>query len=155
MKCISSNNIIFSKKIFPIVWFGFLAFSVVQSISSGAYKESVMPIVIPCIMAVFGFFLMKALVWDLVDQVFDCGDYLLIKGRGIEEKVPLTNIMNVSASMNTNPSRITLRLISPNKFGREIAFSPVTGFTLNPFAKSVIAEDLIVRVDHARQKRAP
>ena len=35
----------------------------------------------------------------------------------------------------------------------EIAFQPA-GFSVNPFAKSAIAEDLMVRVDEARSKRA-
>lgn len=155
MRCISSKKIVFSKKIFPVIWFGFLAFSVANSIISGAYRDDMMSIVIPCIMAVFGFFVMKTLVWDLVDEVFDCGDYLLVKGRGIEERVPLTNIMNVSSSMNTNPSRVTLSLATPNRFGREIAFSPIRNITFNPFAKNAIVEDLIIRVDRARQKRLP
>jgi hypothetical protein len=62
--------------------------------------------------------------------------------------------MNVSASTNMNPPRITLRLVQPGKFGSELAFSPTMSFTLNPFAKSGVAEDLIVRVDKARSRRA-
>jgi hypothetical protein len=110
--------------------------------------------VVPLFMAAFGFFLMKKLVWDLVDEVYDCGDFLLIRNRGEEDKVSLSNVMNVNASTHMNPPRITLRLVSPGKFGTEIPFSPLTGFTLNPFAKNKVAEDLIVRVDQARSKRA-
>jgi hypothetical protein len=61
--------------------------------------------------------------------------------------------MNVNASTMTNPPRITLRLATPSKFGSEIAFSPARQFTLNPFAPSPVAEDLIVRVDKARTLR--
>jgi hypothetical protein len=61
--------------------------------------------------------------------------------------------MNVNASTYVNPPRITLRLVTPGRFGNEIAFSPIAGFRLNPFAKNKIAEDLIVRVDRARSKR--
>ena len=105
-------------------------------------------------MAVFGYFIMKKLVWDLVDEVYDAGDYLLVKNRGNEAQVLLANIMNVSATTYMNPPRIVLRLREPSNFGSEIAFSPASRFTLNPFAKNLVAEDLIVRVDRARGNRA-
>lgn len=113
-----------------------------------------MALVIPLAMAVFGFFLMKKLVWDLVDEVYDCGDALLVKNRDEETLVPLSNIMNVSASVLQNPPRITLRLIKPGAFGNEIAFAPIIGFRINPFAKNRVAEDLIVRVHNAKGGRA-
>jgi len=63
---------------------------------------------------------------DGVDDVFDCGDHLLVKKSGKEETVLLSNIINLNLS--TNPqnisARITLRLASPGKFGTEITFSP-------------------------------
>lgn len=104
-------------------------------------------------MAVFGFFLMKKLVWDLIDEVYDGGDFLLIKNKSKEERIALSNIMNVSASTNMNPPRITLRLVAPVRLGKEISFSPKFKFSINPFAKNEIAEDLIVRVDKARSNR--
>jgi hypothetical protein len=73
--------------------------------------------------------------------------------RGVEEDIPLSNVMNVSVSMYTNPSRITLRLVTPGKFGTELSFSPIRRFWLNPFAKNPLGEELIVRVDQARSRR--
>ena len=96
---------------------------------------------------------MKKLVWDLADEVYDYGDSLLIKNRGIEENVLLSNIMNVSASTSMNPPRITLRLVTPGQLASEILFCPISPFSLNPFVKNAVAEDLIVRVDNARSKR--
>src|SRR6185436_11382696 len=103
-------------------------------------------LVIPVVMSGIGLFVMRKLVWDLADEVFDGGDALLVRNRGEEELIPLANIMNVSVSTYINPPRIALRLVTPGKFGSEIAFSPVTGFRLNPFARNPVAEDLIVRV---------
>jgi hypothetical protein len=154
MTKISSSCTTFHKRAFPALWFGFLAFFLAISLLTGAPKQDLSFIVIPVVMAVFGFLIMKKLVWDLVDEVYDCGDALLIKNRGEETLVPLSNIMNVSVSTYVNPPRITLRLIKPVSFGEEIAFAPVTGFRLNPFAKNRVAEDLIVRVHHARSGRA-
>ena len=153
MKLISSKHLFFNKKRFPFLWFGLLGFFVALELVTGAYKKVPEFLIIPCVLAVYGFFFMKKFVWDLVDEVYDCGDSLLIKGRGIEERVPLSHVMNVSASTNMSPPRITLRLAEPGELGPEISFCPAAPFTLNPFAKNVVAEDLIVRVDRARTKR--
>ena len=154
MKKTSSKNLFITKKVFPLLWFGFLAVFIVGTILDGTFRQDPVFLVGPCIMLVFGVFMMKMLVWDLVDEVFDCGDSLLVKNRDEEERVLLSNIMNVSALTHSNPPRITLRLVKAGKFGTEISFSPASSFTLNPFAKNKIAEDLIVRVDSARSKRA-
>jgi hypothetical protein len=154
MKKISSNSLFITKKLFPVLWFGILAFILVMMISSKVYEKAPIALVGPCLMAILGYFLMRKLVWDLVDEVYDCGDSLLIKERGKEEYIPLSEIINVSASMLVNPPRVTLRLIRPGKFGDEISFSPIRPFAINPFARNQITDDLIIRVDAARTKRA-
>ena len=154
MKKISSGSTFVTKKVFPILWFGILAAVVGFGALEGAAFSDPMFLVGPAVMAVFGFFLMKKMAWDLADEVFDCGDYLLVKNRGMDERVDLSNIMNVSVSTAANPPRITLRLVKPGRLGGEIAFSPQMGLRLNPFAKSQVAEDLMVRVDKARSRRA-
>ena len=152
MKKISSGQTYFSKRVFPFLWFGFLGFFVLVTLSSGNVAQDPMSLGIPLIMAVFGFFIMRLLVWDLVDEVYDCGSFLLVRNRDEEDSIPLANVMNVSVSTNQRPPRITLRLVNPCKFGTEIAFSPLTPFTLNPFAKNQVAEDLILRVHAERSK---
>jgi hypothetical protein len=152
MKRISSRSTFFNKKVFPAVWFGFLDCFILLAIR--APQKDSMILVVPILMGVFGFFLMKKLVWNLVDEVYDCGDHLLVRNRGDEDEVALSNIMNVSASVFVNPPRITLRLVNAGKFGNEIAFSPPSRFVLNPFAKDPVSEDLIIRVDQARSKRS-
>lgn len=149
---ISSAATYFYKRIFPTLWFGFLAFFLVTAILYPAARQPVL-LIIPVVMGVFGFFLMKHLVWDLVDEVDDCGDTLRVRKGDEEETIPLSSIMNVNLSINQNPPRITLRLVNPGRFGRDIAFMPVLEFTLNPFARNRVAEDLIVRVDRARSRR--
>ncbi len=152
MKKISSGMTFFSKKIFPLFWFGFLLLFMVITISSGALQKDPMFLVIPLIMVGIGYWVMKMIVWDLADEVFDCGSYLLVKNGDIEDRIYLADVMNVSAVPYMNPPRITLRLRKANKLGTEISFSPITGFRLNPFAKNAIAEDLILRVDKERSK---
>jgi hypothetical protein len=153
MMRISSRRIVFYKWVFPAAWFGVLALALISMLASRAFEKSPLLLVIPCVVAAFGYLFMKKLAWDLADEVYDCGDHLLIRARGEEQQVPLSNIMNVSASTLVNPSRITLRLLQPGRLGAEIAFSPVAPFSLNPFAKNAVAEDLMARVDAARTER--
>jgi len=152
MKKISSGTLFVTKKVFPFLWFGVLTLVLIVGIVSKAYDKNPMVLFVPVIMAFFGYFLMKKLVWDLVDEVYDGGDYLLVKNRGQEERVALSNIMNVSATTMVTPPRITLRLVKPSRFGPEIAFSPIRPITLNPFAKNAVAEELIARAYAARLK---
>jgi hypothetical protein len=151
---ISSSWTFYAKRVFPTLWFGFLACFVFLGIATGTVAKDVTFLVIPIVMAGFGFFIMRKLVWDLADEVYDCGHALLVRNRGEEELVSLSNIMNVGVSTYINPPRISLSLITPGTFGSEIAFSPVTGFRLNPFAKNKVAEDLILRVYQATSRRA-
>jgi hypothetical protein len=71
-----------NKRVFPAFWFGFLAvfecvalFGVVRS----AKAPPAPALLIPIGMGIFGFFLLRKLVWDLADEVYDCGDYPLAK----------------------------------------------------------------------------
>lgn len=100
---------------------------------------------------------MKIYSRGLVDEVYDCGDFLLIKNRGEEDIVSLSNIINLNVSTSSKPLTITLRLVKPSKFGTEISFlSPAAKPTSfwDTSTKSLIAEDLIIRVDQARSKRS-
>jgi hypothetical protein len=67
----------------------------------------------------------------------------------------LADIVNVSSTVAVNPPRITLRLkgaSAQSGLGTEIVFSPARSLTLNPFAKVLIAEELISRVEEARTR---
>jgi len=151
MKRISSKEGVHLKRIFPIFWCGALGIFAVLALVGGGAKTDLMFLVIPCAMAAFGLFLMKVLAGDLVDEVFDCDDYLLVRNRRVETQIPLSEIMNVSTSFGVNPPRITLRLTTEHQgFGLEVKFTPVRGFTLNPFAKDEIAEDIMARAYRAR-----
>ncbi len=153
MRKISSKMTAFHKKLFPAMWFGFLAFFMVSAWTADAFsRDRWVFLFVPLLMGVLGFVFMRRLLWDLADEVHDCGDALLIRKGGEQERIPLSGIMNVSATVLVNPPRITLRLVNPGRFGTEVAFMPLTHFSLNPFKKSPIADDLIVRVDRARRR---
>ena len=145
----------FYKRIFPAFWFGFLN-SVHRHSASFLPERETAPrrfhfLIVPLIMMGFGYFVMKKLVFDLVDEVWDDGEALLIKNRGQEERIALCDIKNVSYSPVINPPRVTLRRRPTTGFGDQIAFVAPARFM--PFAASSIIDDLIERVDQARQRR--
>jgi len=156
VQVISSGQTFFSKKILPILWFGMLVlFFMINGMAAlkDRAADAVAFLVMPVAMLLFGFFLFRKLLWNLADEVQDGGSYLLVRKGSIEQRVPLANIMNVSVSQFTNPKRVTLRLRAPCELGDEIAFIPkLPMLQWNPFARNVIAEDLIRRVDQARME---
>ena len=154
-----SDSMFFMKRVFPAIWFGFLAIMVggagISAIARGAAGADFVFFLIPVTIAIVGFGLMRRLVWDLVDEVYDHGDYLVVRNRGDETRIELADIMNVSVSTMMNPPRITLRLRQPTRLGSDVSFVPARSFRWHPFgaATNEIGDDLIVRVDRARSQR--
>jgi hypothetical protein len=151
---ISSSFTAFNKWVFPVLWLGFLVFFVADSFSNGTVPQEPMALLAPVFMAGIGFVVFRFLVWDLADSVYDHGTFLVVKRGSVEARVPLENIMNVNASMFTSPERVTLRLVKPCALGSSITFSPKSHFSLNPFSKSQIGEQLMERAYTARSKNA-
>ena len=151
MHLISSRLTFLTTRVFPAVWFGFLALFVVAAVAGmGGRKDFRFEfLLIPAVMAGFGYFIMKKLVFDLVDEVWDAGTELVVKNGGTEEHVRLSEIMNISYVTFTNPQRVTLSVRQPGLLGKEITFVPPARFM--PFSKSPIVDDLIQRVDAARR----
>jgi hypothetical protein len=74
--------------------------------------------------------------WKLVDEVWDVGDALIVRSRGLEERIALSDIEKVSYHGFIGGSRrITLWLRRPSAFGHKIAF---TGrFFFRPVVKNL------------------
>ncbi|MGH8121908.1 MAG: hypothetical protein ACREPT_03970 [Rudaea sp.] len=146
------------KRVFPIVWLGLVAIGLVVGgvgISSRAGAHNHAPPFVfllgPLIMLLVGVVVFRKLLWNLADSVDDGRDYLLVRRGSIEQRVALTDVLNVSMTQFVNPPRLTLRLRKPGPLGDEVAFIPKSsGFRLNPFRRNEIAESLIRRVDQAR-----
>jgi len=152
MKKISSALTFFFKRVFPVLWFGLLAlaFLVAATILFSGKKIDVMSLAVPVILAILGYFLMKNMVFDLADEVWDAGDSIVLRNKGIEVRIPLADIINISYSVLTNPPRVTLSLREPSRLGKELSFSPPLCWF--PFQKSPLVLDLISRVDEARRR---
>jgi hypothetical protein len=146
MRRISSAWTFFYKRIFPIIWFGFLVVFVGIGVVKG---QGAVVVFVPIAMIGFGYFLIQKLVFDLVDEVWDGGDALVVQNGGQEQRVALSDIKNVNYSPLINPPRVTLALRRPTVFGEQITFcAPVR---LVPFSPSPVITDLIKRIDRARR----
>ena len=160
MQLISSKRTFFYKKIFPFLWLGFLALFIAigtlfPHCKNGAACPPMLPFfIIPAVMMVFGAYLFRLLIHGLVDEVWDYGDYLLVKSDGREYRVGLVNIINVSLASMGNPPRITLTLRDPCPLGKKVAFIPQVKFSLAPGAlwNNKTADDLVERADRARRQ---
>lgn len=149
MKKISSTTTFLNKRIFPIFWFGFLSlFFCVGVFIDGDDGPGIMFFVMPIVMAVFGFFIMKIFIFDLIDEVYDQGDFLIFKNSNEEVRVYLRDIKNVNYQVMMNPARVTISVRHNTNFGSEISFSPK--ISIIPFKKNKDIEDLIDRIDKVR-----
>lgn len=142
MRKISSSLTFYHKRLFPIFWFGFLGFIVLLGVAHGWRKGfSLAPILVPAGMMIFGYLIMKRLIFGLADEVYLNNDIVVVRNGGDEDCFPVTNILNVNASQMANPERITLLLRTPCKFGDTISFLSPTRWW--PFSESPIAAELI------------
>jgi hypothetical protein len=152
-KRISSRNTYFLKRVFPIIWFGILGLFVATAFFSARNAPPpVVVFIVPMVLFAIGYFVMRRLVLDLADEVYDEGDALRVRFGGDEERIALANIINVSYAGLTNPQRITLTLRTPGRFGREVTFSPPRAFFGPLFRTNPLVNELIERVDAARRR---
>ncbi len=105
-------------------------------------------IVVPVFMAVFGYFMMKKFLFDLIDEVCDEGSMLLFKNNGKEVRVNLKDIKNVSYSTMANPPRVTVSIRYKTELGSDLSFLPPLSFV--PFKRNSDIDELIDRIDIAR-----
>ncbi len=153
MRRISSGWTFFYKRVFPVIWFGFLAvFLAISFFQIPQWNRAALPfLIMPIIMMGFGYYFMQKFVFDLADEVWEDGDSLVVKNRDRQERIDLADIKNVNYSALTSPPRVTLSLRRPTIFGDQVAFcAPVR---VVPFATSPLINDLIDRVDDARERR--
>ena len=97
MRRLSSDLTFCYKWIFPATWFCILAAVALIALTaptSPDYFSRGMVLLVPIFMAVFGYFVFRKLVFDLVDEVIDEGDSLVVKNRGRSDRIALSNIRN-------------------------------------------------------------
>jgi hypothetical protein len=153
MRRISSRLTFLYKRVFPVVWFGSTLFlGISLFVVPRSSQTATLPfVIVPIVMMVFGYFIMTKLVFGLVDEVWDDGDVLVVKNRDQTERIALTDIKNVNYAALINPPRVTLSLRRQSVFGDKVTFCAPLRFV--PFSTSPIIDDLIERVDSARQRQ--
>ncbi len=154
MRRISSRWTFFYKRVFPVVWFGFLALFLVISlfVVPRTSQTATLPLLImPIVMMIFGYFIMTKFIFDLVDEVWDDGDVLVVTNRDQTERLALADIKNVNYAAFINPPRVTLSLRRPSGFGDKVTFCAPLRFV--PLSTSPIIDELIERIDSARQRQ--
>jgi len=151
MHRLSSRMTFFYKRLFPVLFLGFLLLVIAAGLLSGFMSGSFPPwpfFVGPVVMLVFGIFLIKALVLDLVDEVLDDGTALTVRNNGAECRIDFTNIKNVSYQPMSRPPRVTLLLREPSPLGSKVTFCAPVRFL--PFQSSPVIDALIDRIDARR-----
>jgi len=154
MPLMSSKMTFFYKRVFPVIWFGFLAVFFLVALVKGSAADPIsnLPsLIIPVVMAIIGYQIMKKMAFHLVDQVFDLGDALLVRNGGQEERIALADIKNVNFFPYMSPPQVTLSLRRPSVFGDTIVFCAPA--RLMPLSPSPTIEKLIDRIDAARRER--
>ena len=153
MTRISSRTTFIYRRAFPLFRFGCIGLFAFIALTTGIARWEPVVLAVPVVMAAVGVVIVRRLVWVLADEVYDCGSHLSVRHGASEQTIPLSNIMNVSATATANPPQITPRLVQTGVHGHEIMFSSKVPFTLSPFTGNAIAEELMVRVDQARANR--
>ena len=145
-----------SYKLLPIMGIGFLAVVFVMLLMSGALTQAPLFLAMPCVMAGIFYAFWKTHLSDLMDEVYDEGDFLLLKKNGEEDRVPIADIVSVDFSTNYDGSspRITLTVRQPGKFGQMIAFAPPPEIHFSQPSNNAVADNLAARVQAARTRRA-
>ena len=111
--------------------------------------------IIPVALAILLFGIYRKLIADLMDEVFDAGDYLIIRNKGAEERIDLANIINVNHSVAMNPARITLTLRTPCRFGEKVSFCPEVKWTdIKALGFNIaLADDFVRRIEALRARQ--
>jgi hypothetical protein len=152
---LSSRATFFYKRVFPFTFVGFvLVFAAIPWFGVfNANPYSLLPFIfVPVAMLAGHYFIMKKLILDLVDKVFEQGGTLLVRNGGREDRIALTDIINVNYNTFMSPPRVTLSLRKPSLFGSQVSFCAPLRF--NPFATSPVIDKFILRVDAARFQAA-
>ena len=139
------------KWVFPVVMLGSVVFGLVDKVANGAGADLAFDLVLLAFICGWSAIFYWRLVWGVMDTVHVSGDAFVVRGKGMEVRVPMKDVTNIDQTRVGNMYRVTLRLRQPGKLGAEVAFLPQRTLRLNPFARLKLVDTLVQRVDRARQ----
>ena len=146
MKKISGNTFLI-KKFAPSVWLGGVFAVFVLGLWPGVKIHSPIGffLFIPG-MFVAGVFLFRKYAWALSDEVYDLGDALLFRKGRKEQTVKFTDILNVNFA--GSPGMVDIQARHEGEIGKVLSFN--LPLRMNFFSRDPFIDDLIARIDHAR-----
>ena len=126
MKRISSQATTFHKRIVPVLAFGILGLLIWGSADTVLDGGHITPllVVVPLLLTTLVYVVMRKFAWDLADEVLDGGNALVVRKGKVEERIPLSDIADVSSKWFMDPPRLTLKLKTAGRLGEEIIFIP-------------------------------
>lgn len=152
MRRISSSMTVWHKRIFPVIWFGLLGVYLFFALRHRPLP--IVPLAIAPALMLFGFFVMRAYVWDLADEVLDDGDRLMIRKGALQQTLLLRDVAEVRITRNSDPTRLTLVLAAPGVLGDKIVFVPAfAAASLVPFSRHPLAKELEDRIAMLKKNR--
>ena len=150
MEKISSRNTFLRKWVVPGLWVVLVAISLADVAMNERDGERAIGLVILAFSTFYGALLYARVIHGAADEVHVAGDHFVVRKRSQELRVPMKDVTNIDQFRIGNLHRVTLRLRQAGKLGGEIAFLPRRQLRFNPFARLVLVDNLIMRVDRAR-----
>ncbi|QQP97855.1 hypothetical protein [Lysobacter enzymogenes] len=143
---------VWHKRAFPAIWFGLLAVYFFFAVRHRPLQ--LVPVALAPALMLFGFFVMRAYVWDLADEVLDDGDRLVVRKGALEQALFLRDVVEVRITRNSDPTRLTLVLAAPGVLGDKIVFAPAfAAASLVPFSRHPLAKELEDRIATLKNNR--
>ncbi len=139
---ISSDGATASAKAFSVLPFPLLGLMLAASI----YNKQIGVLVAVGGVAFLGVYAwaVRRFVWSMIDEVTDCGDYLLAKRGAVEDKIFLSDIEGVIDRPYGRPPKAIVKLRAKSAFGWTVVFAMTTDKTVGGIEN--IAADLRHRV---------
>jgi hypothetical protein len=99
------------------------------------------------------YFLQKARLFSIVDEVVDCGDHLNVRRARTEVVIPFSTIVSVEVTTDFRMHRITIHLRERTKIGSRIDFWPQASLWSNISGVQQLALSLAERAKVAGASR--
>lgn len=161
MRRLSSKSTWFYKRVFPLLWFGFILVFLGVSLQveyrtagvDALSPESIL-VLVGLLIAGVGLVAFRHLIFDRVDKGWlagagSDGDFLVVKNRARKRRTAPSDVITIHSTTHANPRRNTVMLRAGAHYNSDMPASP-RGF-LSAFNPGRIASEPINRVDAARQ----
>ena len=121
---ISSDGATASAKVFSCLPFPLVGLMLAASI----YNKQIGVLVAMAGVALLGAYawVVRRFVWSMIDEVTDCGEYLLARRGAVEDKIFLSDIEDVIDRPYGRPPKTIVKLRAKSAFGWSVVFAMTT-----------------------------